>query len=248
MMTLGEFIASMGAAGQREHCLAVLYYNQHYRNKVSLTVEMIRDELIRARVPKASKINVADVLNKSGALVDSPGVDGTRRLWQLTTSGEEHIRTKLSLPASAPEIEHDVTTLETIASKISDVIVRDYILESIKCLSVGALRAAIVFLWTGAIRTLQEEALANHAGTLNAAIAKHDPRAKAINKIEDFSYIKDATTLLALQDLGIIDKGEKTTLEEALNLRNRCGHPTKYSPGIKKASSFIEDVVGIVFS
>jgi hypothetical protein len=36
-------------------------------------------------------------------------------------------------------------------------------------------------------------------------------------------------------------------LEEALNLRNRCGHPTKYRPGEKKVSSFIEDVAGIVF-
>jgi hypothetical protein len=54
--------------------------------------------------------------------------------------------------------------------------------------------------------------------------------------------------LLALQELGILDKGEKTTLIEALDLRNRCGHPTKYTPGIKKASSFIEDVVGIVWA
>jgi hypothetical protein len=53
---------------------------------------------------------------------------------------------------------------------------------------------------------------------------------------------------MALQDLALIDKGEKATLEEALNLRNRCGHPTRYKPGVKKASSFIEDVVGIVFS
>jgi len=247
-MTVAEFLSPLGGGSQGDLCLAVPYYYQHYHDKPSLTTTEIRAELIRARAPKASKINVADVLNKSGALVDSPGAVGNRRLWQLTTSGEKHVRAKLSLPASAPEIEHDVTTLEALAAKISDEIVRDYILESIKCLSVGAFRAAIVFLWTGAIRTLQEEALAKHHGTLNAAIAKHDPKAKTINKIDDFSYVKDATTLLALQDLGILDKGQKTTLEEALNLRNRCGHPTKYSPGIKKASSFIEDLIGIVFS
>ena len=49
------------------------------------------------------------------------------------------------------------------------------------------------------------------------------------------------------QDLGLFDKAEKTTLGEALDLRNRCGHPSKYVPGVKKVSSFIEDVVGIVF-
>ena len=85
-------------------------------------------------------------------------------------------------------------------------------------------------------------------GTLNAAIAKHDPKARPVNKLEDFAYIRDATALLAFQDLGVLDKGQKTTLGEALDLRNRCGHPTKYTPGVKKASSFIEDVLGIVFA
>jgi hypothetical protein len=247
-MTLAEFLAPIDGGSQREVCLAALYYHQHYRNKPSLTVEEVRDELIRARVPRASKINVADVLNKSGALVDSPAADGNRRLWQLTTSGEAHIRAKLNLPASDPEIEHDVATLRALAAKVSDSVVRDYILEAIKCLSVGALRAAIVFLWTGAIRTLQEEALAKYAATLNAAIAKHDPKPRSVKKLEDFAYIRDATALLAFQELGILDKGEKTTLGEGLDLRNRCGHPTKYIPGTKKASSFIEDTVGIVFA
>jgi hypothetical protein len=247
-MTLAEFLAPLGPGSQRGVCLAVLYYHQHYRDKPSLTTAEIRDELLRARVPKASKINVADVLNKSGALVDSPGMSGNQRLWQLTRSGETHVRGRLNLPAPGPEIENDVATLQTLAAKVSDSVVRDYILEAIKCLSVGAIRAAIVFLWTGAIRTLQEESLAKHAATLNAAITKHDPKARSVNKLEDFAYVRDATALLAFQELGILDKGEKGTLGEGLDLRNRCGHPTKYIPGIKKASSFIEDVLGIVFA
>lgn len=166
----------------------------------------------------------------------------------MTTSGERHIRERLNLPAAGTEIEHDVATLEGLAAKVGDPVVRDYILEAIKCLSVGALRAAIVFLWTGAIRTLQEESFTKHYAKLNVAIAKHDPKARPVNKLEDFAYIRDATALLAFQELGILDKGEKTTLGEALDLRNRSGHPTNYKPGVKKTSSFIEDVVGIVFA
>lgn len=245
-MTLVEFLATLAKTGHREKILAVLYYNLRTNNKDSLTIEQIRDELKRARVPKWAKINVADVLNKAGAFVDSPGLDGNRRLWRITPSGEKHIREQLQLPAE-PELEHDVSTLEALAKKVGDQDVREYIEESIKCLSVGALRAAVVFLWTGAIRTLQQEALASHAATLNAALTKHDPKARSVSKVEDFAYIKDATALLAFQELGMIDKGEKQTLGEALDLRNRCGHPTKYRPGPKKASSFIEDVVGIVF-
>ena len=247
-MTLAEFLAPLGSAHQREKCLAVLYYHLRYLATASLTVEVIRDELIRARIPKASKINVADVLNKSGALVDSLGLIDNRRLWQLTASGEKHIQEKLSLSVPEPEIEHDVTTLQALAAKISDPVVREYIQEAIKCLGVGALRAAIVFLWTGAIRTLQDGALAKHRANLNQAISKHDPKARPVAKLEDFAYIRDATALLAFQDLGILDKGQKGALGEALDLRNRCGHPTRYVPGIKKTSSFIEDVVGIVFA
>src|ERR1700730_6374528 len=247
-MTLAEFLAPLGPGSQRGACLGVLYYHQHYRDKPSLTTEEIRDELVRARVPRASKINVADVLNKSGALVDSPGLSGNRRLWQLTTSAKTHIRARLNLPAADPDIEHDVATLQALAANVSDGVVRDYVLEAIKCLSIGAIRAAIVFLWTGAIRTLQEECLTTHAATLNAAITKHDPKARPVNKLEDFAYIRDATALLAFQELAMLDKGERATLGEALDLRNRCGHPTKYTPGVKKASSFTEDVVGIVFS
>lgn len=246
-MTIVEFLAPLTGAGLREKVLAVLYYHLRYRDKPSTTVEQIRDELKRARVPRWSKINVADVLNKSGAFADSAGLEGNRRLWQLTTSGEKHIRGVLNLPASEPEIEHDVTTLAALSAQVADPVIREYIDEAIKCLSVGALRASIVFLWTGAMRTLHQEAFAFTPAKLNPAIQKHDPKAGAVNKLEDFAYIKDATALLAFQELGMIDKGEKATLGEALGLRNRCGHPTKYNPGIKKASSFIEDVLGIIF-
>jgi hypothetical protein len=37
-------------------------------------------------------------------------------------------------------------------------------------------------------------------------------------------------------------------LEHGLDLGNACGHASKYTPGGKKVSSFIEDVVGIVFA
>jgi hypothetical protein len=76
---------------------------------------------------------------------------------------------------------------------------------------------------------------------------KHDPKAKPLKVVNDFSAVKDVTQLLAFRELGLIDKGEWQTLQEGLGLRNRCGHPTKYRPGVAKVSAFIEDVVGIVF-
>jgi hypothetical protein len=71
--------------------------------------------------------------------------------------------------------------------------------------------------------------------------------ALTVKKVDDFAYIKDATFLKAAFDLGLLDKGQRDTLQDALDLRNKCGHPTKYKPRVNKARGFIEDVVGIVF-
>ena len=78
-----------------------------------------------------------------------------------------------------------------------------------------------------------------------AARLKHDPKARRVTTIDDFAYIKDRVSLLAVQDVGEIDKSQRTILGQGLELRNACGHPSKYRVGIKKVSSFIEDTVGI---
>jgi hypothetical protein len=79
-------------------------------------------------------------------------------------------------------------------------------------------------------------------------VQRFDPKAPRVKSIDDFAYVKDAVVLLAAKDLGILDKNQKDVLTEALNLRNRSGHPGKYRLGIKKVSAFIEDIISIVFA
>lgn len=247
-MTLVEFLNPVKNSSNRDRCLAVLYYRHRYDQIESLTAEQIKAALIQCRMPNARSINVPDVLAKSGALVDSPGARGLARLWKLTGAGEIHVRQVMGLKEAQAEIEHDVSYLKSIAAKISDPLIRAYIDEAIDCPSIGALKAGIVFVWAGAVRTLQERVLATGLPQVNVAVRTHDPRARQIRKLDDFQYIKESTLLLAAEGVGILDKAERTTLEDALNLRNKCGHPHKYDPGIKKASSFIEDVTGILFA
>ena len=132
--------------------------------------------------------------------------------------------------------------------KIADPVVKGFVEESVTCLKVGALRAAIVFLWAGVVRTLQEKVILKGVGNVNAAIQVHDSKARQVKTVDDFQYIKDKTFLLAAEGVGVVDKAERTTLEDALKLRNNCGHPNNYNPGPAKAKSFIEDVTGIVWS
>ena len=247
-MTLVEFIAPLAKSTHQNRILAVLYYRERYEQKTALTVDEIRQGLKGVRAKGWSKINVADVLSKAGHFVDTTGLQGKKRLWNLTDSGREHVRKLLGLPQADVEVEHDVGTLEDLVAKVGDAEVRDYLQEAVKCLQVGALRACTVFLWAATIRTIQTVVMAKGSTSVNGVIQKHDPKARTVKRLDDFAYIKDAITLLAAKDLGILDKNEKDTLTEALNLRNRCGHPGKYRPGVKKVSAFVEDVVSTVFT
>jgi hypothetical protein len=248
-VTLVEFVAPLNGGVHRDKVLAVLCHDKWHRGVDGMTADLIASRVRDARVTKAAKINVPDVLAKSGHYVEvGGGRDGKHRVWRITGSGERHVRRLLALPEVDAESQNDVSALVLLAQKVNNADVRSYIEEAITCLRAGALRAAVVFLWSGAVRTIQDRCLYAGVPALNGALVRHDPKTRTVTKIEDFAYIKDSATLLAAQDVGVLDKTQKTILGHALDLRNGCGHPSKYTLGAKKVSSFIEDVTGIVFA
>ncbi len=247
-MTLAEFLAPLKKGTHQDRVLAVLYFKERYEQKAALTADEIGKALKAARAPGSAKVNVHDVLAKAAHFVDAPGVAGQRRLWTLTESGRQQVRSLLGLPSTEVELEHDAGTLTALVATLADEDTKSYLNEALKCLRVSALRAAVVFVWTAAMHAIRTQMIAKPIADVNAAITKHDPKARAVSRLDDFAYIKDSIALLAAKDLGIFDKNEKDALDEALNLRNRCGHPSKYRPGVKKVSSFIEDVTTIVLS
>jgi hypothetical protein len=248
-MTLGEFLHPLSKASQRDLVLALMYYLKRYEDKDAVTTADLGVAFKRAKHAKGRRIaNLAAVMNGAVPYVESPGSDGRRLLWALTDTGDKHVRGLLDLPQAEPEVEHDVGTLQKLASGITDDAVRGYVDEAILCLRVGALRAATVFLWTGAVVTLREKVWAHSPPAIDAALKSHNPKGRDFKKKDDFSYVKDADLIQIAQDLSVLDKSEKTLLGQALDLRNQCGHPVKYTPGVKKVSAFVEDVVGIVWS
>lgn len=245
-MTFVEFLVPLRGAGQRTLVLATLFYLRHYRDQGDATTAEVRDALRQARIPGVVNWNLARALHDAGEHVDRrPGMR-----WSLTDTGEAYCAGTLGLSSGKPEntVAHDVSVLSSVGAKITNDDVRAYVDEAITCLQASALRAAVVFLWTGAIRHLHEAALAKGVQPLNAALLKQDPKSRTVKNVDGFAYIEDRTFLDATPDIGILDKGQKDTLVEALSLRNRCGHPTKYRPGENKTKSFIEDVLGVVFT
>lgn len=245
-MTLVEFLYPVRKGKRGPQVLAVLYYFKHHQGQDSMRVGEIRQALIDARIPQARTINITQVLNEAVPFTNRVGPRGT---WEITGKGEEEVRDWLALPApeAEPEAEHDTGALERLAKNVQDDVVRDYVEEAIKCHKVGALRASVVFLWSGAVYTIREAIWSGFTTKqIAAALQKHNNRAKFAKKA-DFEYVNDALLIEAAVELGVYARSEKKRLNEALDLRNDCGHPVKYRPGVHKVSGFIEDVVGIVF-
>jgi hypothetical protein len=246
-LTIGEFLQPLPRASQRDLVLAAMYYLRRYEGHEAVTTSGIKNAFVRARHQRGKRIQHAAVLSQAAPFVHSPGKDNRHLLWSLTETGDERVRELLDLPTAEPEVEHEVGALQALASKVTDEDVRGYVEEAIKCLQVSALRAAVVFLWTGAVATLRDGVWAQGAPAVNACLRKHDPKARDVKKMDDFAYVKDGALLQAAEDFGLIDKTEKTQLGQALDLRNSCGHPTRYVARVKKVAAFVEDVVGIVW-
>jgi hypothetical protein len=247
-MTIVEFLYPVSKGSRSDQCLSALYFAQRYEAKSGgITIEELRALLKKGRIKNAFKLNLADILAKTAPNVDTAGKLGNKFLWALTKTGEAYVRKISGLPEADIEIENDTVSLQKLALSITDQHVSNYIFEAIKCLSINALRAAVVFIWAGAGSRIRDIVISKGLLAVNASVQKYDVNARNIKTVDDLEYLKESTLLLVAQDLSIFDKNEKSELENALNLRNKCGHPGKYQIGPKKASAFIEDVVGIVF-
>jgi|SRR6266850_282021 len=245
-MTLTERLGVLSRNAPRRDFGLVALGHLHEMARATVSVADLRDALVGARVVKGARTaNWSDVLSRAVPYVVATNVDG-RLEWALTGSGHEYVHRLL---AGGPgEVQHEADALDALKPKIKDLEVRDYVDEAVVCLRAGALRAPVVFLWAGAVRVLQQNALAIGVTPLNAALQKHDPKARPVSKMDDFAYVKDSLLLLAAVDMGFLDKGQKIVLQAALDVRNQCGHPTKYRPGVKKVASIIEDLVGTLLS
>lgn len=246
-MTLVEFLGVVKGEKRETLALSVLYWNERYGSKPSMTAAEMKAALVQARVTNAKNINAPDVLGKAGANVDVAGnAPNGSKLWALTETGRKAVRLAHGLPEDEPELEHGVADLEKVAAKVTDAGAKKFIEEAILCLSVNALRAAIVFVWVGAIADIKARVWSHGAPAVTRAFQKYLPKAQ-LNTHDDLLKFQEVDILKVAQDLGVIDKAQHKILGQALDLRNQCGHPNKYWPSVSKAKAHIEDVAGILW-
>ncbi len=147
------------------------------------------------------------------------------------------------LLASQDQEEVDTTVLTNILSGLPDLDERDYFSEAISCYRIKAFRAAVVLAWQAVVRRIHLECFSHGLSELNTVLVRHDQKAREIRSMDDLGLIKESVLLDVARDLGIFDKNVKGVLVECLGLRNRCGHPGKYSPGPSKVAAYLEDLI-----
>lgn len=245
-MTLAEFLQPVRGASKGDQLLATLFYFKYEEGEHAMTTGQLREALVKARIPRAKEANLSDAL---GRLV--PKVDRDARQWSLTDTGEGYVRVELGLDLGQPtsKMIRDVRSLTSLLSSVDDEIVRDYIHESVTCLQADARRAAVVFLWSGVVAVVRQnvwEEAGKKPTEIEKAIQKRNPRI-SFAKRADFESVNDATLIEVTADFELYEKAERKRLKEGLDLRNDCGHPVKFKPGENKVSSFIEDMLQVVW-
>lgn len=246
--SLVELLTKLPTPTRQNIVLAAMLFDKIDRSNAKTTAGALKKLLIEAKVANARKVNVPDLLAKAGAYTHSLSKNGAGFMeWELTKTGETHIANLLGVAIPAAAMVKATATLETEAANIEDEQARRFVEEAILCLRADARRAAVVFMWVVAVYMLQERVWTHGEAAINAAATKHNSKAKTVSKRDDLSELNEALLLQVAQDLSEIDKNEKQMLDQCLTLRNSCGHPNKYWPGVLKVQSHIEDIVSILF-
>lgn len=248
--SLVEFLRPLKKSSYASKSIAVLYHSMEYEGAAALTSTEIKAKFKHIRDKAAEQANISDVLSRvhtqGFAETLSAKRDG-KLAWRLTASGKAEVRKLLGIPNQRGAVDDEIAELTTVTGKLTNDMAREFLFEAIKCLKADAHRAAVVFVWSGTVRVIQERLMREPLTSLNAALKKQNPKAREIKVIDDFAFINDATTLLVARDLGLFDKGQHTILGHGLDLRNQCGHPSRYVAGLNKVKVFIEEMIQLVF-
>ena len=130
---------------------------------------------------------------------------------------------------------------------------RKYLEEAVDCYEVGAYRGAVLMVWSATIEHIYS-VIEEHRGgfkaiqSANVTRFEHSNTYKVVRKKNDLLYLTDKSFFLLCEDAGVFNKNARKLLDEALDTRNRCGHPTGFDVGREEAVIFVERLVNNVIS
>lgn len=207
------------------------------------TVASIKETACAAGLTAVKSWNVSWILKSSkGKAIKTP--DG----WELRQSGRCVVRELIE--QIDDEIPHPVLSkLRLLLPKMKDQAARPFVEEAIGCYEAGYYRAAVVFMWVGAVATLQAHVVNHHLPAFNAeATRRNQKKWKEAKNADDLSRMNERDFLDTLDAISVIGKSVKKELVVCLDLRNGGGHPNSLQIEEHRAASHLEILLLHVFA
>lgn len=165
--------------------------------------------------------------------------DETVLHWLLRTS--RAARAAHTVLASHEASASRVIFVEQLLKHLSGlpVDVQDYFKEAVRCLEVGATRAAVVLSWAGLFHTVAERLVMDYGPAFRSAYPKWPTQ----DLVELKDQVPESQILDAAKVVGLLKRQRHRILQGHLATRNQCAHPTLYSPSINVAIGYVEELI-----
>ena len=169
--------------------------------------------------------------------------------------GLRQLQTDFGEEVADVEQESPGAALESLEEAVNEAPAgyRDYLEEALECYRRGLYRAAVLMVWSAVVQKLYDTAGSHRGGVsmmeaANKARLGNSRRYREIKKQDDLLYVGEKDFIQLCEDAGMLNRNARKMLHERLDLRNLCGHPTKYTPGREQTVIFIESLVLNVLS
>lgn len=130
---------------------------------------------------------------------------------------------------------------------------QDYLNEAVDCYEHDAYRGAVLMVWSATVEHIYS-AIESHSDGFKAMETANQSRFgksntyRKIRRKNDLLYLNDKNLLQICEDAGVFNRNARKLLEEKLDTRNRCGHPTGYVIGREEAVVFIESLINNIIN
>lgn len=160
---------------------------------------------------------------------------------------QRHMREALSKKLGAEKIIAQTSaTLRRLEHRLPAGADKEFLRETIDCFEAGAGRATIVMAWILATDHLFSYIMAHKLEDFNIALAANTDKSvkvKVIGKRDDFTEMKESKFIEICRQSRIISNDVRKVLEQKLDIRNSCAHPSGVVVNTTKVIDFVEDLI-----
>jgi hypothetical protein len=190
-------------------------------------------------------------LGRVGTFVDLVSAEFTR-YDRILAEAEDRI--VASSQPQSPPVPYSAVSAESLGDlrelsrRVASQEASSFIDEALRCLEIGAFRAAAIMVWAGAVSELHDAAMQHGLEEFEAAARTINPKAHSLKKTDDLQYYDDELLVRTMEKIGFLNRTQAGLLLQQLKRRNAYAHPSGVVPSIEEVRALIAELIRIVFS